>query len=99
MIKGCRKNVVWIRNTGSDMFEEAYFIVSDKKTEKNTTDCDMLTEANRLIAESPVAGSFYRDTQRHSRKVTERVGVGKAVWFMLGASVTTALNAVIYFIV
>lgn len=99
MIKGCRKNVVWIRNTGSEMFEEAYFIVSDKKMEQKTTDCDMLSEASRLIAESPVAGNFYGGTQKRKRKGTEGFGVGKAVWFMLGASVTTALNAMIYFIV
>lgn len=99
MIKGCKKNVVWIRNTGSEMFDEAYFIVSDKGFEKKASESDMLTEASRLISESPVAGYFCDGKETEPQKKQNVLGIGKAVWFMIGASVTTVLNAVIYYIV
>ena len=98
MIKGCKKNVVWVRNTGSEMFDEAYFIVSEKGRNVRATETDMVREAGRIISEGPSASYF------PSPKTTQKprlgiVAIGKAAWFMLGASFTTALNAVIYYIV
>ena len=97
MIKGCKKNVVWVRNTGSDMFDEAYFIVSDKGSEKCTTESDMLKEASRIISEEPSASYF--STPHRKKEKMSILAMGRAGWFMIGASVTTALNAVIYYIV
>lgn len=99
MIKGCKKNVVWVRNTGSEMFEEAYFIVSEKGRAHKVTESDMVREAGRLISESPSASYFPSDKHSAEKPKTGVLGVGKAAWFMLGASLTTALNAVIYYIV
>lgn len=48
MIKGVKKDVVLLKNTGSRVFEEAYFILRD------TADChassDLAEEARRIIA-------------------------------------------------
>ena len=97
MIKGCKKNVVWVRNTGSEMFDEAYFIVSEKGSERKTTESDMLREANRLISETPSTSYFPKENEK---RVKQRIlAKGRAGWFMIGASVTTALNAVLYYIV
>lgn len=50
MIKGCSKRVVVLKNPKSDIFEEAYFIVREKKVpdSKGT----MIDEANRIIVEN-----------------------------------------------
>lgn len=48
MIKGCSRKVIVIKNPGSDLFEEAYFIVSPKVSERKHG--DFLHEANRIIA-------------------------------------------------
>ena len=48
MIKGCSKKVIVIKNTGSDLFEEAYFIINPKESERKHG--DFLLEANRIIA-------------------------------------------------
>ena len=31
LIKGCSKKVIVVKNTGSNMFEEAYFIINPKE--------------------------------------------------------------------
>lgn len=89
MIKGCRKNVVYIKDTGSEMFREAFFILSDAEKSRALTETDMLREARRLIAETPEEGKGERPM----------LGIAKALWFVLGAAVTTALNTAIYYII
>lgn len=48
MIKGCHKSVVFLKDTGSELFDEAYFVV------KPNTKCqraqDIVTEASRLAS-------------------------------------------------
>ena len=51
MLKGCNKRVVYMKNTDSDMFEEAYFIVRAKHT-PHSSERDMVAEAERIIRES-----------------------------------------------
>lgn len=51
MITGCEKRVIVVKNTGSDVFEEAYFIVN-KGTEASRS--DFLYEANRIIGSKNV---------------------------------------------
>lgn len=47
MIMGCEKRVIVVKNTGSDIFDEAYFIVSQNAA--NADRNDFLAEANRII--------------------------------------------------
>ncbi len=96
MLKGCKKNVVYVKNTGSELFEEAYFIVSDAAVTKCKGENDMLREASKIISGSPV--SSYFPSENNESKHTKRE-MGKAAWFMLGVAVTAALNAIIYFII
>ena len=47
--KGCEKRMIMIKSTGSDLFDEAYFILNNKG--KRTLDrTDMVREANRIIS-------------------------------------------------
>ena len=93
MIKGCRKNVVWVRNTGSEMFEEAFFVLSDKGVKGRVSETDMVKAAGRIVAESPVA-SYFNASQSDSAAKKTRV-TAKALWFMLGATVMAGLNAIL----
>ena len=54
MVKGYQKRVVFMKNTGSEFFDEAYFVVCDEHMGKSET--DMINEANRIIDEAE--GSF-----------------------------------------
>ena len=52
MIKGCSRKVIVIKNPGSNLFEEAYFIVSPRESERKYG--DFLLEANRIIASKTI---------------------------------------------
>lgn len=56
MIKGCSRKVIVIKNPGSNLFEEAYFIVSPKESERKHG--DFLLEANRIIASRTVSNNY-----------------------------------------
>ena len=86
MIKGCKKNVVYVRNTGSDVFEEAYFILSDDFEAKQTSEPDMVAEANRIIAESPIAAYFGIASSKQKKKSMCKSAVfNRGLWFVTGA--------------
>ena len=55
MMRGYQKKVIYLKNTGSSIFEEAYFIIkTDNKsdTEKAYTGEALIEEANRIIEEN-----------------------------------------------
>ncbi len=55
MLKGCRKQMIVLRGTGSEIFDEAYFVLK-KSGEKELSPINerksMLLEANRILEES-----------------------------------------------
>ena len=83
MVKGYQKKVVFLKNTGSEFFDEAYFVVCD--AEHTQSDADMISEANRIIDEA----SGY---VRHGG--CNRL-LKNAASFAAG-SLLTALSAVVY---
>ncbi len=57
MLKGCRKQMIVLRGTGSEIFDEAYFVLKKSDERKHYADGDrerksMLLEANRIIEEN-----------------------------------------------
>ena len=50
MVRGCQKKIIYLKNTGSEVFEEAYFVVSEKPS-ATMGECDMVEEANRILSE------------------------------------------------
>ena len=51
--KGCERKIIMIKNTGSEFFEEAYFILREKHGSLSGEQ-DMIKEANRLVNENTV---------------------------------------------
>ncbi len=49
MVKGYQKKVVFLKNTGSEFFDEAYFVVCDSPS--THSEGDIISEANRIIDE------------------------------------------------
>lgn len=49
MLRGCQKKIVFIKNTGSKVFDEAYFVISGKEGAPSLTDEAMVDEAKRII--------------------------------------------------
>ncbi len=104
MLKGCQKRVVWVRNTESEWFDEAYFVLSEKSVEKKLSEPDIITEANRIISESPFSSYWGLEAERKDRKEKERkakanlpnaVGKLRLKWFTFGAAVCAAVSVLI----
>ena len=51
MIKGCSKRVVYLKNTDSAIFEEAYFVLGRGDREVKVSDRDMLSSGPTTITE------------------------------------------------
>lgn len=74
MLRGCQKKVIHLKNTESDIFDEAIFLVSDTVRE-NLRDEDFIKEANRIISENVI-----------QREKKERINIKLGlVFFLLGA--------------
>ncbi len=51
-MKGYQKRVIYLKNTGSQIFDEALFFVKSDGDAQNADYTDMVSEANRIIEES-----------------------------------------------
>ena len=51
-MRGYQKKVIFLKNTGSHLFDEAYFVMSREGEEAAIDQSDMVFEANRIINES-----------------------------------------------
>ena len=52
MVRGCQRRVIFLKNTNSRVFSEAYFIIDDRARTATMSEADMIKEANRIIDES-----------------------------------------------
>ena len=52
MIKGCSRRVIYMKNTDSEIFDEAYFVLRRREEREEGRECDMVREAERIIRES-----------------------------------------------
>ncbi len=77
MVKGCKKNVVFLKNTNSDIFDIAYFVLRDGAEEH---DGNIIDEANRILEENCFSTS----------KKRKRV-LGNALCFIFGMLVSAAI--------
>lgn len=51
-MKGYQKRVIYLKNTGSEIFDEALFFVKTDGEGRSIEHKDMVSEANRIIDES-----------------------------------------------
>ena len=84
-MRGYQKRVIYLKNTGSSLFDEAYFIVSREGAEAGLGQGDMVCEANRIIDES-----LDGESSGGRRAMLRRV-LGFLFPFLLGAVISTAV--------
>ena len=51
-MKGYQKKVIYLKNTGSHIFDEAYFVLRRGIEAERREESDILAEANRILCES-----------------------------------------------
>ena len=88
MVRGCQRKAIFLKNTGSDVFSEAYFIVDEKKSCHNLTKGDTIKEANRIIEEN-LALSGKKGWGRDKFSHTFTVLLRHLPAFLLGAALAT----------
>lgn len=66
MIKGARKQMIVVRTGNSPYFDEAYFVLRDDAQKDKRKSKDILSEANRILAEAaPDATPAAKKKNRH----------------------------------
>lgn len=83
-MRGCQKRVVFLKNTGSPVFEEAYFIVRDRETGIDAKK-DIVSEASRIV-----------DEMLGKRKGGTRERLIYVATFMLGAALGCVLTVIFH---
>ena len=77
MIKGCEKKIIYLKDTKSEFFEEAYFVVKPQSSTKK--ECDIISEATRIV------NGIYGDEKKKNGFLS------KAVPFLIGFGVSSVL--------
>ncbi len=90
MVRGCQRRVIFIKNTGSAVFSEAYFIVDDKEKAGSYSEPDMIKEANRIIDESIFTRCAPRKREMTRGSIITTV-LTMLPAFILGAILTSAV--------
>ncbi len=88
-MRGYQKRVIYLKNTGSPLFDEAYFIVSREGEATGLVESDMVYEANRIIDES-LNGESAKGRSAMLRRV-----LGFALPFVLGAVISTVVCVIL----
>ena len=52
MVRGCQKKIIYLKNTRSSIFDEAYFVIKDNMLYESKDECDMVEEANKILSEA-----------------------------------------------
>lgn len=51
-MRGYQRRVIFLKNTGSALFEEAYFVMRSEEMAEGKSEADMVCEATRIIEEN-----------------------------------------------
>jgi hypothetical protein len=86
MLRGYQKRVIYLKNTGSEIFKEAYFVLEDEKDTSNISKKEMVDEANRIIEES----FYYKKSGKFKRFIP-------IVTFFLGVILTLSVFLIYLF--
>ena len=91
-MRGYQKKVIFLKDTGSHLFDEAYFVVSRRGEEAGICKSDMILEANRIIKES------LTDKENRIRGIRGVFRLSLIVPFLVGAVVSFLITMGVYFL-
>lgn len=92
-MRGYQKKVIFLKDTGSHLFDEAYFVVSRKGEAAHIEQSDMVFEANRIIKES-LDGKELR-----VRGEGKRLFLSFIIPFFLGVIISLSATLLVYFFI
>ena len=78
-MKGTQKKMLLLKNTGSDIFEEAYFILKDRFSAVAVSESEMIREANRIVNDNLISGYFSGGKSRRTLTTLQAFFLGLAL--------------------
>lgn len=90
MFKGCQRKIIMLKNTGSGIFDEAYFVIKESAAASmRVSENDMIAEANRILNENKLSEYCMKGVRRNRAL--------KKLFFSLGifASVCTVIGLIV----
>ena len=91
-MRGYQKKVIFLKDTGSHLFDEAYFVVSRQGEAAHIEQSDMVFEANRIIKES------LEGKENRVRRDGKQIVLSFVIPFLLGALITLSVSLSVYFL-
>ena len=85
MVKGAQRRLVVLRTTGSALYEQAYFVLRDDRTEHDD-EPSLIAEANRILKESFLPK---QEKPRHPRRHA-------ALWLLAGVLLGAAATSLLW---
>lgn len=89
MLRGCQKRVIFLKNTGSKIFDGAYFLISDNDKTSRMDSEDMIAEAGKIIEEN-IIGKKRESTQSKIKRMR-----GLLLSFILGGIVCSLVTVLL----
>lgn len=86
-MRGYQRRVIFLKNTGSALFEEAYFVMRSLEMAEGRSEADMVAEADRIIEEN---------FGKRKRRLGKLKLIGPVVSFV-GGAILTLIIALIFF--
>ena len=86
MIKGCPKKIIFVKNTGSEYFEGAYFIMKSDSELPRTEETDIVKEAEKIVN-----SSLSSPDSEHRKKIGART-----VCFFVGALIGAVISGIFF---
>lgn len=91
-MRGYQKKVIFLKNTGSHLFDEAYFVVSREGEAAHVEQSDMIYEANRIIKES------LEGKESRIKGSMRQWLLGALIPFLFGVVITLSASLIYYFL-
>lgn len=85
-MRGCQKRVVFLKNTGSPYFEQAYFVIRSADERNSKTTEELVAEASRIIDEN-----FGR-----KKRIDKKALLTNTVCFIIGAFISAVAVLIIF---
>ncbi len=99
MLKGCQRKIIMLKETGSDIFEEAYFVLrSDADVERSLSELDMVSEAQRIVEANSLSLTCSAALKYSPLAHRKRAGGAYFGWFLAGCAAATSVIGIFLFI-
>ncbi len=95
MIKGCSKKVIVMHDTGSDMIEEAFFILKSGADTGKIKECDILKHAQTILKDGEYKDRF----SSLGMNVMKRDKTKSSVHFIIGLVLGSVCSVIIMLII